>query len=100
MLLKRNDCVGCDPCRFCGRDKDYFVFECDWCGKEDIEMYEYDNCHACFDCITDREEDEEFYDHCVICGKDIDEEEATFSKGECIYCFTDSLRKVSIEDID
>lgn len=31
---KENDCVSCaDGCHHCGRDQDYVLVQCDWCGQ-------------------------------------------------------------------
>ncbi len=34
MIYKDNDCVDCPQgCIHCGREKDYWVYECDICGS-------------------------------------------------------------------
>lgn len=30
-FIRENDCVGCETCMGCGRDRDYFILECDCC---------------------------------------------------------------------
>lgn len=55
---KENDCVGClQGCIYCGRQNDYYVFECDRCGKTSSEESDYihdeDNDY-CQDCWCER----------------------------------------------
>jgi len=55
---KENDCVscpqGCIP--NCSKKKDYWVYECEWCGKTTTDFYEqkrfeyFGHYHICPDC--------------------------------------------------
>lgn len=29
---RENDCVGCENCMNCGRNRNYYIWECDECG--------------------------------------------------------------------
>lgn len=62
---KENDCVGCPQgCIHCGRQYDYYVFECERCGKTSSEEYDYihdgDN-----DYCKEREEDMRVDGYCA-----------------------------------
>ena len=53
-----NDCVGCPQgCIHCGREDDYWVWECDRCGKATTEYDDFihengkDYCSDCYDKI-------------------------------------------------
>lgn len=54
---KENDCVGCPQgCINCGRQNDYYVFECDRCGDTttDAEKFIHDGDNDyCRDCWED-----------------------------------------------
>lgn len=48
-----NDCVGCETCANCGRDRDYRVYYCDCCeehASEDNPLYVYENKELCWEC--------------------------------------------------
>jgi hypothetical protein len=52
MIIYENECVGCDYCINCGRDKvPYRV--CDEC-KEYEQLYKYDDKELCIECIKER----------------------------------------------
>lgn len=45
---KQNDCVSCaDGCHHCGRDKEYTLVRCDWCGQNFVkeENFEEEDWH-------------------------------------------------------
>lgn len=74
---KENDCVGCPQgCIYCGRQYDYYVFECDRCGKTSSEEYDYihdgDNDY-CKDCWEEMEREEDMRVD-GYCAKAIDNE--------------------------
>lgn len=50
MILRDNDCVGCETCRNCGRRYDYFYHACDECGSTE-DLYEYDGQELCAECL-------------------------------------------------
>ena len=61
-----NDCVGCaQGCGYCGRDQNYYVFECDECGKETISEDDFimldgkDYCWECYNKLFEEEEEED-----------------------------------------
>ena len=48
-----NECVGCETCANCGRDRDYRVYYCDNCGdnaSEDNPLYVFEGQELCWDC--------------------------------------------------
>lgn len=48
-----NDCVGCETCANCGRDRDYKVYYCDNCGdnaSEDNPLYVFEGQELCWEC--------------------------------------------------
>lgn len=48
-----NDCVGCPQgCIHCGRDINYYIYECDVCGEQmyEDEVYFENNQHFCKKC--------------------------------------------------
>ena len=51
-----NECVGCETCANCGRDRDYRVYFCDSCGEtadEYTPLYDWDGKELCFECVTE-----------------------------------------------
>lgn len=51
MLDFENNCVHCERCIHCGRDKQPILI-CDRCGWQE-ELYEYDGLEVCHDCLMD-----------------------------------------------
>ncbi len=56
MIYKENSCVGCPQgCISCGRNRDYWVFQCDICGEVFYEENEvtringHDYCERCYE---------------------------------------------------
>ena len=51
-----NDCVGCDHCISCGRNRNYAVYSCDKCGRDidenDKSLYELDGKEVCLKCYA------------------------------------------------
>lgn len=64
-----NDCVGCEHCINCGRDKDYLVVDnliCDKCGNDADELYVVDGKQICIKCLKadyDEINDDNFEDY-------------------------------------
>ena len=52
MIIYENECVGCDYCINCGRDKVPYLV-CDEC-KEPAQLYKYDYKELCIECIEKR----------------------------------------------
>ena len=52
MTIYENECLRCDYCINCGRDK-VPVLICDEC-KEPEQLYKYDGKELCIECIKDR----------------------------------------------
>lgn len=53
MIKYENDCVGCERCGHCGRDKTPYLY-CDNCKECDDELYEFDGEELCIECIKER----------------------------------------------
>jgi hypothetical protein len=52
MKRIENDCNGCEICMGCGRNRDYIYCECDMCGEQISEYYNFnghDYCYSCFE---------------------------------------------------
>lgn len=65
MVHVENDCVGCPQgCIRCGRQYDYYVWECDECGNqfysedEVVRINGKDYCDRCYERIFEEEEEE------------------------------------------
>ena len=63
MIYKENSCVGCPQgCISCGRNRDYWVFQCDICGEVFYEEDEVtringrDYCNRCYEREFEEEE--------------------------------------------
>lgn len=50
MVKIENDCVGCDYCKCCGRDRVKHYY-CDDCGEEDV-LYQYEDKELCEYCLV------------------------------------------------
>ena len=50
MVIKENDCVGCETCIGCGRKYSYYIHECDDCGCNE-QLYKYNGKELCVDCL-------------------------------------------------
>jgi len=50
---RENDCVGCETCINCGRNRNYYTWECDECGYSSTDETEFrkvgrkDYCVSC-----------------------------------------------------
>ena len=52
-----NECVGCETCANCGRDRDYRVYYCDNCGdnaSEDNPLYVFEGQELCWECYKSK----------------------------------------------
>ena len=57
MIETENDCVGCPQgCIHCGRERSYYVWYCDECGKVTYKQDDFihtedgkDYCHSCYE---------------------------------------------------
>lgn len=55
MIYSDSNCVGCEVCRGCGRNRKYTVWECDECGKphysesDVVEIKEKQYCERCYE---------------------------------------------------
>lgn len=52
MIIRDNDCVGCETCIGCSRKYDYFYHVCDKC-ERDEQLYCYDGEELCASCLLD-----------------------------------------------
>ena len=50
MIIKENECVGCEVCIGCGRRYGYYIHVCDECGSDD-QLYEYEGKELCGECL-------------------------------------------------
>ena len=50
MVKIENDCVGCDYCKNCGRDRTPHYY-CDECGEEET-LYQYEGKELCEYCLV------------------------------------------------
>ena len=50
MIIKDNDCVGCETCIGCGRKYDYFYHVCDECEYEG-QLYYFEGKELCAECL-------------------------------------------------
>lgn len=50
MIIKDNDCVGCETCIGCGRKHDYFYRVCDECEYEG-QLYYFEEKELCVECL-------------------------------------------------
>ena len=53
MIIKENDCVGCETCMGCGRRYGYYIHVCDEC-KSDEQLYKYEGEELCAECLLSR----------------------------------------------
>lgn len=53
MKYYSNDCVDCGlPCLGAAcKYNNVPHFKCDYCGEEDVKLYEYGNCEICEECL-------------------------------------------------
>ena len=51
MKRIENDCVGCDYCVHCGRDKVLYIY-CDVCNDTDDKIYNFDGKDYCYQCLV------------------------------------------------
>lgn len=54
---RENDCVGCETCMNCGRNRNYYIWECDECGYTSEDKTE-------FRCVGGK-------DYCTDCYKEL-----------------------------
>ena len=50
MIVKENDCVGCETCIYCERRYGYYIHVCDECESND-QLYKYDGKELCVECL-------------------------------------------------
>ena len=50
MIVKDNDCVGCETCMGCGRRYGYYYHVCDRCESSE-QLYIWDGEELCAECI-------------------------------------------------
>ena len=50
MVIKENDCFGCETCIGCGRKRSYFIRVCDECESND-QLYKYEGKELCEECL-------------------------------------------------
>ena len=50
MIIRENDCVGCETCINCGRRDDYYYRVCDVCGSDE-QLYYFDEEELCTECL-------------------------------------------------
>ena len=53
MIKYENDCVGCERCGHCGRDKTPYLY-CDECHESYEELYNYDGEELCEHCLLEK----------------------------------------------
>jgi hypothetical protein len=89
MIVKVNDCCGCEVCTNCKRGKDYFTYQCDCCGELIVG-----NAY-----IVGNDNDKQYCDSCVA-DKIIEDFTATNSIADqivIIKCLVNSIEGIEFQ---